>query len=64
MMHGLYWLAANLALRRPVVLAVDDLHWADVPSLQWFDADRKVHVWTRVVITRRAARSLATCASA
>ena len=35
MLHGLYWLAANLALRRPVVLAVDDLHWADVPSLRW-----------------------------
>jgi hypothetical protein len=28
----------------------------DVPSLQWFDADRKVSVQTRVVITRRAAR--------
>src|SRR5439155_24386699 len=35
MLHGLYWLAANLALRRPVVLAVDDLHWADVASLRW-----------------------------
>jgi len=35
MLHGLYWLTANLALRRPVVLAVDDLHWADVPSLRW-----------------------------
>lgn len=35
MLHGLYWLAANLALRRPVLLAVDDLHWADAPSLRW-----------------------------
>src|SRR5439155_7079911 len=35
MLHGLYWLAANLALRRPTLLAVDDLHWADVPSLRW-----------------------------
>ena len=33
--HGLYWLVANLALGGPVVLAVDDLHWADEPSLRW-----------------------------
>ena len=34
-LHGLYWLTANLAARRPLVLAVDDLHWADKPSLRW-----------------------------
>ena len=34
-MHGLYWLAANLAAERPLVIAVDDAHWADVPSLRW-----------------------------
>jgi DNA-binding CsgD family transcriptional regulator len=34
-MHGLYWLVANLAAREPLVLAVDDAHWADVPSLRW-----------------------------
>jgi class 3 adenylate cyclase/tetratricopeptide (TPR) repeat protein len=34
-LHGLYWLAANAALRRPAVLAIDDLHWADAPSLRW-----------------------------
>ena len=33
--HGLYWLAANLAERRPLVLAIDDLHWADAASLEW-----------------------------
>ena len=36
MLHGLYWLTANLSARRPLVLAVDDLHWCDLPSLRWF----------------------------
>jgi DNA-binding CsgD family transcriptional regulator len=34
-LHGLYWLAANLAADRPTLLAIDDLHWADAPSLRW-----------------------------
>ena len=34
-MHGLYWLVANLAARRPLVIAIDDAHWADAPSLRW-----------------------------
>ncbi|HEX5291503.1 MAG TPA: AAA family ATPase [Streptosporangiaceae bacterium] len=34
-MHGLYWLVANLTARQPLVLAVDDAHWADAPSLRW-----------------------------
>lgn len=34
-LHGLYWLAANLAAVRPLVIAVDDAHWADGPSLRW-----------------------------
>ena len=33
--HGLYWLAANVALHQPTLLAIDDLHWADTPSLRW-----------------------------
>ena len=34
-LHGLYWLAVNLAARRPLLLAVDDAHWVDEPSLRW-----------------------------
>jgi len=30
--HGLYWLTANLAAERPLLLLVDDLQWADPPS--------------------------------
>src|SRR4051794_11769736 len=33
--HGLYWLTANLASSRPLLLAVDDLQWADAGSLHW-----------------------------
>ena len=35
MLHGLYWLAANFASRTPTLLVVDDVHWADEPSLRW-----------------------------
>ena len=33
-LHGIFWLAANLAQRAPLVLVVDDAHWADPPSLR------------------------------
>src|SRR5262249_40935050 len=32
-LHGLYWLAANLAGRSPLCLVVDDAPWADRASL-------------------------------
>ena len=35
MLHGLYWLTANLAYERPLFLALDDTHWFDTPSLHW-----------------------------
>jgi DNA-binding CsgD family transcriptional regulator len=34
-LHGLYWLSVNLADRRQLLIAVDDAHWADEPSLRW-----------------------------
>jgi hypothetical protein len=34
-MHALYWFLAGVAADRPVLLAVDDAHWADDESLRW-----------------------------
>lgn len=34
-LHGLLWVALNLAAERPLVLAVDALHWCDRPSLRF-----------------------------
>jgi AAA ATPase domain len=34
-LHALYWLVVRLGERRPLVLVVDDAHWADVPSLRF-----------------------------
>jgi DNA-binding CsgD family transcriptional regulator len=35
MVHGLYWVCSNLAERGPLLLAVDDVHWADEASLRF-----------------------------
>ena len=34
-LHGLYWLLVNLTERAPLLVAVDDLQWVDVPSLRF-----------------------------
>src|ERR1700722_20145613 len=34
-LHGLYWLTSALAQRAPLLIAVDDLQWADQPSLRF-----------------------------
>ena len=34
-LHGLYWLTLNLAASDLLVVAVDDLHWCDRPSLRY-----------------------------
>lgn len=33
--HGLYWLCANLADTAPMLLVVDDVHWSDDASLRF-----------------------------
>ncbi|HWM12161.1 MAG TPA: AAA family ATPase, partial [Solirubrobacteraceae bacterium] len=60
-LHGLYWLAANLAARRPLLLLVDDVHWGDEPSLRWLHylAGRLDGLRTLLVVaTRPSARPL------
>ena len=34
-LHGLFWLAGNLATKQPLVLTIDDVHWCDAASLRW-----------------------------
>ncbi len=34
-MHGLYWLIADLAAEQPVAIVVDDFHWVDAASARW-----------------------------
>ena len=33
--HGLYWLAMNLAEEQPLAIVIDDGHWCDTQSLEW-----------------------------
>jgi DNA-binding CsgD family transcriptional regulator len=35
LVHGLYWLALNLAEERPLLISIDDLQSADEASLRW-----------------------------
>jgi DNA-binding CsgD family transcriptional regulator len=34
-LHGLYWLTANLAEERPLLLSIDDVHWCDPPTMRF-----------------------------
>ena len=36
-LHGLYWLTANLASRAPLLICVDDVIWCDEASLRYLE---------------------------
>jgi DNA-binding CsgD family transcriptional regulator len=56
--HGLYWLVANLARDRPVLLAVDDVQWADQPAVGFLHhlAPRVEHLPVLVILGCRPER--------
>ncbi len=54
-LRGLYWLLANAAEDEPLVLAIDDLQWADEPSLRFlhFLAGRLEGMAVGVIVATR-----------
>jgi DNA-binding CsgD family transcriptional regulator len=58
-LHGLYWLTINLADAQPLLVAVDDAHWADVDSLRWliYLARRLAGVPLALVLATRPAET-------
>jgi DNA-binding CsgD family transcriptional regulator/Tfp pilus assembly protein PilF len=58
-LHGLYWLSANLGRRTPLLLCVDDVHWADQASLRFLHylGRRLQELPIAVVAATRQARS-------
>jgi DNA-binding CsgD family transcriptional regulator len=58
-LHGLYWLTVNLTQQTPMLLAIDDLHWADRPSLRYVLhlAPRILELPILLVVTARPAWS-------
>ncbi|HET9124404.1 MAG TPA: AAA family ATPase [Solirubrobacteraceae bacterium] len=59
--HGLYWLTVHLAAQRPLLLAVDDAHWADELSLRFLAhlARRLEGLPVAVILTARRSESSA-----
>jgi len=58
-LHGLYWLSANLVRRSPLLLCVDDVHWSDQASLRFLHylGRRVQELPIAVVAATRPARS-------
>ena len=58
-MHGLYWLAVNASAAAPLLVAVDDLHWADQASLRFvlYLADRLAGLPVALALSWRVAET-------
>jgi len=54
-LHGLWWLIANLADERPLLATVDDIHWADLASLRFLDfvGRRVMELSAVLLVTKR-----------
>lgn len=54
-LHGLYWLLVNLSAGGPLLVAIDDLQWADEPSLRWlaYLTRRLEHLPIAVMVSAR-----------
>ena len=53
--HGLYWLLANRADHGPLVVSVDDVQWADDPSVAWLGYLARAGRGSRVPVGREFA---------
>jgi DNA-binding SARP family transcriptional activator/DNA-binding CsgD family transcriptional regulator len=60
-LHGLYWLVVNLGERSALLLAIDDVHWADEPSLRFLIhlARRLEGLPAAIVLARRTGEEAA-----
>jgi DNA-binding CsgD family transcriptional regulator len=66
LLHGLHWVAANIAERRPLLLAIDDAHAADDASLRalLYTAQRIEDLALAIVLTARPLPASATSGDA